>query len=155
MSADVATVSFTRRERQVVQGLADGLTDHEIASRLRLSLATVRRYMTTAKRKVGVTERVALVDRSYGLGLIRSPACEPDTVYLTPQHRELLSLVVKGLSKTQIAVDMRRPPSHVRRATLQLMKALGARTRTHVVTRARQYGLLKTAPRTATGPVGT
>ncbi len=145
MSAGM-TVSFTRREKQVVQCLAEGLTDHEIARRLDLKTGTVRHHITTASRKTGAKGQTQLVACSYTLGLLLLPAPESHTVYVPPQLRELIPLIVQGMSKMQIAVQTNTAPSHIRRGTQRLMQLLHARTRPRLVTRARQHGLLKTAP---------
>ncbi|WP_164551857.1 LuxR C-terminal-related transcriptional regulator [Streptomyces sp. WAC 01529] len=150
MSADAVTVSFTRRGRQVVQGLAEGLTDREIAGRIRLTRATVRHHITVASKLVGVRGQAALVNRSYELGLIRPPAREPVPVYVPPQQKELILLLAQSLTEAQIAAKTRRPPSKIRRNTRHLMTSLQANTRAHLVTRAHQYGLLKAVPRTST-----
>ncbi|WP_030777591.1 LuxR C-terminal-related transcriptional regulator [Streptomyces sp. NRRL S-920] len=155
MSADTVTTSFTRRERQVVQGLAEGLTDHEIARRLNRKTATIRRHITAASKKVGAKGQVGLVNCSYALGLLRPPASEGGAVYVPPQLRELIPLIVQGLSAMKIAEETNRAPSRIHRDTKRLMHILRARTRPHIVTRARQYGLLKAAAPRASATVQT
>ncbi|MGV9883024.1 LuxR C-terminal-related transcriptional regulator [Streptomyces sp. NPDC003006] len=148
MSADTTTASYTRREKQVVQGLAEGLTDHEIAHRLNREVRTVRHHITWAAKKVGAKGQVRLVDCSYSQGLLTPPASEIHTIYVPDQLRELIPLVARGMKGTRIAIETNRAPVHSNRDIRQLMQILRARTRPHLVTRALQYGLLKTAPRT-------
>jgi two-component system, NarL family, nitrate/nitrite response regulator NarL len=52
---------LSRRERDVVQCLAEGLTNREIASRLRLSPHTIKNYLFRIFDKVGVSSRVELL----------------------------------------------------------------------------------------------
>ncbi|MER5301333.1 LuxR C-terminal-related transcriptional regulator [Streptomyces lasiicapitis] len=145
MTVNTATVSFTSREKDVVQGLAEGLTDHAIARRLNRKPSTVRHYIATAMKKVGANRQAALVNYAYDLGLIRPPVREDSTAYVSPQQRELIPLIVRGLTLDQIAAETHTTSARARRDVRRLMKALDAETRAHVVTRARQYGLLKAA----------
>ena len=57
-SAQVVISRLTRREREVLQALADGLNDREIAERLHISTETVRTHMVNILRKLGVDSRL-------------------------------------------------------------------------------------------------
>ncbi|MEV0445980.1 LuxR C-terminal-related transcriptional regulator [Streptomyces spectabilis] len=151
MTVNTSTVSFTSRERQVVQGLAEGLTTRAIARRLNRQLGTVRHHITTAKKKVGAKGQAALVDCSYDLGLIRPPAREHNTVYVPPEQRTLIPLLARSLTNIEIATETKRSPAQVGRNARQLLKTLDAQSRAHLVTRARQHGLRQAARR----PIGT
>jgi DNA-binding NarL/FixJ family response regulator len=52
---------LTPREREVLQGLADGLSDKEIAERLHVSDKTVRAHMASLLDKLGVESRLQAV----------------------------------------------------------------------------------------------
>jgi DNA-binding NarL/FixJ family response regulator len=54
----LALNSLTSREREVLQALADGLSDREIAERLHVSFATVRSHVTSILTKLGATSRL-------------------------------------------------------------------------------------------------
>jgi DNA-binding NarL/FixJ family response regulator len=54
-----ATPGLTRREREVLGLLAEGLTNAQIADRLVISLATVKTYLSTIYTKIGVPSRTA------------------------------------------------------------------------------------------------
>lgn len=143
MSDNSTAVSFTRREFQVVMGLATGKTDHEIARFLGRSKNTVRRYIATAKGKVGAKGQISLIARSYDLGLLQPPAREERTVDLPPQQRALIPLLALNMSKSEIQAELQLSRFKVGMLTRELMQALNARTRPHVMTRARQLGLLQ------------
>jgi DNA-binding NarL/FixJ family response regulator len=64
----------TRREREVLRLLADGLTDRQIASRLMLAQRTAEWHVQRLYRKLGVTHRVEALARAVSLGLLDSPA---------------------------------------------------------------------------------
>ncbi len=49
---------LTAREREVLQALADGLGDREIADRLVLSVDTARRHMANILGKLGADSRL-------------------------------------------------------------------------------------------------
>ncbi|MEU5998973.1 LuxR C-terminal-related transcriptional regulator [Streptomyces sp. NPDC047197] len=136
----------------MVQGLAEGLTDHAIARRLNRKPSTVRHYIATAMKKVGANRQAALVNSPCDLGLIRLPVREDNTAYVSPQQRELIPLIVRGLTLDQFAAETHTTSAQDRKDVRRLMKALDAQTRAHVMTRARKYGLLKAArPPSAAG----
>ena len=62
--------SLTGREFEVLNILAQRMTDHEIAARLHISPGTVRRHTQNIYGKLGVHGRREAVDRAIGLGLL-------------------------------------------------------------------------------------
>jgi len=60
------------REIEVIQLIAEGLTNQEIASRLYLSLNTVKVHTRNIYGKLGVTSRMQAVARAIGLGILPS-----------------------------------------------------------------------------------
>jgi two-component system, NarL family, nitrate/nitrite response regulator NarL len=65
-----AGTSVTKRERQVLRYLAEGLTMRQIASRLNISPRTVETHVEKLYRKLGVRTRVQAVRRGAALHLI-------------------------------------------------------------------------------------
>jgi predicted ATPase/DNA-binding CsgD family transcriptional regulator len=63
---------LTERELEIVNLLADGLPDQEIAQRLSLALETVKWYNKRIYSKLGVNNRTQAVARATGLGLLSS-----------------------------------------------------------------------------------
>jgi two-component system nitrate/nitrite response regulator NarL len=55
---------LTVRERQIVLALSDGLTNKEIAKRLRLAEGTVNVHLHHIYRKLGIANRTALAVRA-------------------------------------------------------------------------------------------
>lgn len=70
---------LSERERTVLQLLAQGLTNPDIADRLAYSLATVRRDTITIYRKLGVSGRVAATAIAIAEGLVTDDAEHPTT----------------------------------------------------------------------------
>jgi DNA-binding NarL/FixJ family response regulator len=64
-SADISVLS--KREQDVVNGVADGLSNREIAHRLKLTEHTVKNYLFRIFDKLGVSSRVEVVLYSFGL----------------------------------------------------------------------------------------
>ncbi len=64
-------LGLSRREQQLVGLIQQGLTNKEMASRLNLSEQTVKNHMHRMLRKVGVADRLAIVEvcRSEGLSV--------------------------------------------------------------------------------------
>jgi DNA-binding NarL/FixJ family response regulator len=68
----IAWRTFSLRERQVLQCVADGLTNAQIADRLYLSESTIKSHLSSSFRKLGVSSRAeaaaAVLDPTHGLG---------------------------------------------------------------------------------------
>jgi len=61
---------LTDREREVMALVAEGLTNHEIASRLIVSPATAKTHVSRAMIKLGARDRAQLVVAAYETGLV-------------------------------------------------------------------------------------
>ena len=57
-STRIAVSQLTRREKEVLQGLAEGLNDRQIAERLHISFETERSHMTNTLTKLGADSRL-------------------------------------------------------------------------------------------------
>jgi DNA-binding NarL/FixJ family response regulator len=62
--------SLTAREREVLQLMAEGLANKQIAMRLSISEHTVKFHLSSLYGKMGVASRTEAVKRGLGLGLI-------------------------------------------------------------------------------------
>lgn len=62
LSNGCTEIRFSRRQRQILQGLLDGLTNGEIAQRAYISEGTVKVYLCHVGRKIGpkYTNRLAM-----------------------------------------------------------------------------------------------
>lgn len=65
---------ITKREREVIALVGEGLRNKQIAARLYISEATVRHSLTTIFEKVGVSNRLGLIIYAYQNGLATLPA---------------------------------------------------------------------------------
>lgn len=80
---------LTRRERQMLQLLVEGLTNREIAERLYLAESTVKRHLSATFRRLGVSSRreaaavVLAAESSFGVSP-SGPAEPPPDVSRTP-----------------------------------------------------------------------
>ena len=66
----IAWTSFSLRERQVLQLVAGGLTNQEIADRLFLSESTVKSHLSSSFRKLGVSSRAAATRSAFEQHLV-------------------------------------------------------------------------------------
>lgn len=64
-------VDLSPRMRQILKGIADGLSDKEIAERIHVSPHTVTKYVSSLKNRLGARNRAALLTHALSMGLIR------------------------------------------------------------------------------------
>ena len=64
-------VSLSGRERQVLQGLARGLTNKQIAEQAEIAATTVRDYVGNLFQKLEAANRTQVVSRAIALGLLQ------------------------------------------------------------------------------------
>jgi DNA-binding NarL/FixJ family response regulator len=69
--AERAVGRLTPRERELIQVLAEGLADKEIAARLHLTVGTVRRHLASIFEKLGVRSRLQALIVAARHGLVR------------------------------------------------------------------------------------
>ncbi len=65
--------SLTKREREIIEVVCEGLKNDEIARRLIISEATVRHHLTSILSKLEVSDRFELALYSYRNGLAKPP----------------------------------------------------------------------------------
>ena len=65
---------LTRREREVLILVAEGLSSSEVARRLFISEATVKTHLARVMAKLGVREKTQAVIAAYQTGLVQPPA---------------------------------------------------------------------------------
>ena len=63
--------SLTRREREIVCLVSEGLRNKQISERLFISEATVSHHLTSAFSKLGVTDRLELAVYAYNQGIVK------------------------------------------------------------------------------------
>ena len=72
--ADAQLEPLTAREREILELLAAGLTNREIAQRLVVSARTVETHVARVTGKLGVNSRARAVARAVALGIVAPPA---------------------------------------------------------------------------------
>lgn len=67
----LTAVALSSREMQVLQGLALGLTNKQIAEQAGIAATTVRDYVGNLCQKLGAANRTQVVTRAMGLGMLQ------------------------------------------------------------------------------------
>ncbi|MET7716308.1 hypothetical protein [Streptomyces sp. NPDC005407] len=144
MTRTVARVILAPRERQVVEGLANGSTLAAVALDLKIREGTAAGYLKLAKHKLyGVSESAAALAVGYATDSITCPELlDPEGLFLPCEQRDLVPLVARGLASAQMATELDRPVVDIRSDGRELMEILRAENRAHLVTRAWQYQIL-------------
>ncbi len=66
-SCVASACALSDRQEQVLRCVFEGLTDKQIARRLRMKLATVRTHMARLRGKLGANNRAGAFQRVWGL----------------------------------------------------------------------------------------
>jgi len=90
----------------------------------------------------GIEEIVAAV-RLAGLGLgLAPPELSGDAPRLTPREEQVLSMIARGETNDQIAVDLKLSPNTIKQHASSAYRKLDAHNRTEAVRRAQFHGLI-------------
>ncbi|MFE6031015.1 helix-turn-helix domain-containing protein [Streptomyces niveus] len=140
----IGRVILAPRERQVVEGLADGSTLATVARNLKIREVTAAGYLRLGKRKLhGVSENAAALAVGYATQAITRPELlDPEGLDLSREQRNLVPLIARGMTTAQMVPELRQPVQIIRRYGRELQQSLSAKNRAHVVTRAWQYQVL-------------
>ena len=69
---------LTEREIAILQALARGLSNEQIAKEMWVARQTVKFHLTNVYRKLGVKSRTEAIHRAYQLGLVERPAADDE-----------------------------------------------------------------------------
>jgi len=95
--------TITDRQRQVIELIAAGCSNEEVASRLGISPRTVESHVAKLYRKLEVRTRVQAVSRAVSLGLIGSYSIIMRSAILETRSEDYMTTArAKGLSEGQM-----------------------------------------------------
>ena len=131
------TEPLSDRERQILECLAEGLTNHEISSQLHLAYQTVKSYNSEIYSKLGVNNRQEAIENASALGLLTTPL---DTSGYSKKHNLPESLTpFVGRKQEIFELDQLLRDSHKRLITILAPGGMG-KTRLAVEFARRQVG---------------
>ncbi|MFE0257277.1 LuxR C-terminal-related transcriptional regulator [Streptomyces sp. NPDC059010] len=144
MTVTIPKIRLAPREREVVEGMADGSTLTEVAADLLIKPGTASGYLKLAKTKLhGMREIEAAIAVGYATNTITHPdALDPDRLTVPKEQLDLVPLIGQGKTSAQIAVELKRGLGVIRCDEQDLLANLGARNRAHAIKRAWQYRIL-------------
>lgn len=145
LSLPIRPISLAARERESLEGVAQGLDVPAVAALLGIAAGTVTSYLKSAKAKLGVRELPSALAVGYATATIPAPPLRDEMLDLPVEQRELIPLLAQGMKPVQIARKLNRNPKDVRQFAADLLVSLGARNYAHVVPLAWEHRLLAAA----------
>ncbi|MDX2757298.1 LuxR C-terminal-related transcriptional regulator [Streptomyces europaeiscabiei] len=144
MPAPDETVSppLSPQEREALLGISQGGTTAETACDMGVSDSTVKTYILRIGGKLGTSERAGMVNLAYRHGHLDVPGPVDCVVELPKEQRTVLAGLAGGKTVEEIAAGTKRPLGDVRKDARRLLRALGASSAAHAVTRGWQFRLL-------------
>jgi DNA-binding NarL/FixJ family response regulator len=106
MAPRVEVSMLSKREQEVVRGVADGLSNREIAKNLGLTEHTVKNYLFRIFDKLGVSSRVEVVLYAFGL---TSPAIANADHEKRPEHASGRSRKSPGAARRNSGENVEKP----------------------------------------------
>ncbi|MFJ4773966.1 DUF6302 family protein [Streptomyces uncialis] len=138
----------TAEVRRTLAATAAGLGTQRIADRDRIPHTLVPDHLATACEVLGATRLPELVATAHLAGLLPTPTVTGEPVTVTDQEETVLLLTLDGLDTRTIAELLGTTRTTVHTLGGALMTRLGAHNPAHLVTRAREAGLLHWRPGT-------
>lgn len=144
MPAPDGTISppLSPQEREALLGISRGRTTAETACDMGVSDSTVKTYILRIGGKLRTSERAGMVDLAYRHGHLDVPMLVDYGVELPEEQRTVLAGLASGKTVEEIAVGAKRVLDDVRKDARRLLRALGASSAAHAVTRGWQFRLL-------------
>lgn len=139
--------SLAPRQLEILDLVADGLTNAEIGSRLGISALTVKKILADTAKRLGTGSRAGMVGACYRWGLM-TPVPLPPGIRLpdlSPGTWALLPLIARGEEAPQIAAALGISQAAAQMRTRALTAAFGVGSRAHLVRAATDAGALTTS----------
>jgi DNA-binding NarL/FixJ family response regulator len=138
------SVTLSPRELEVLDLVADGLSNEEIGARLGIAAATVKATLANAAVKLGTGVRPGMVGAGYRRGLLvaRPLPARVRLPELSVATWAVLPLVARGMSDAGIGAEVGAPPDTVKKRVARLLREFGVSSRAHLVRAAVDAGAL-------------
>ncbi len=143
--APLCDMDLTARDLEYVQLACEGLSNEQIAWRLRVTRQTVQSRFKVVYRKILVSSRTALAAKSARGGWF--PPChvsdKAEVFKPTQRRREVLAYLCEGYSNTEIAVHLNITKETVKSTLADMYTKLNIPGRTILARVAIQLGWVK------------
>jgi integrase/recombinase XerD len=137
-------LTTTPRQAEVLRLLGSGVTRAEAGRALKLKRGTIDSQLFKAARRLNVTAQNELLFKAAKAGWLLPDGALPGYPKPRLSHKQgqVLSLLVRGHSRHQVAAELDMAPTTVRQHLERMRHKLGAKTQAELVAKAVQYGLL-------------
>jgi DNA-binding CsgD family transcriptional regulator len=128
------SVGLSTRESEIVQLIAEGCSNRQIAHRLSIAESTVKSHLSSALGKLGVRSRSEAVSV-----VVKGSLGGGRWAELTPRQTEVLRLVAAGYSNQRIAESLGISPRTVKAHLESVRRRLGVHSRFAAVAAVRRH----------------
>lgn len=136
----------TAREMQVVQCVARGMKNPEIAVELNLAPTTVKQHIARIGVKFGIGDRAGIVGAAIRSGLLRVPVAHQVPDGFDEGLFDVLVRIARGMSNAEIGAELHLSYESVKSRVRRLLKVLGVRNREEAVAAGVACGALRLVP---------
>jgi DNA-binding CsgD family transcriptional regulator len=126
-------VGLSTREAEIVQMLAEGYSNRQIARHLSIAESTVKAYLSSILGKLGVRSRSQAVSV-----VVKGDLGGGRWAELTARQTEVVRLVADGYSNQRIAESLAISPSTVKTHLENIRQRLGVQNRSAAVAAVRR-----------------
>jgi DNA-binding NarL/FixJ family response regulator len=141
---------LSARQAQVLNLVAQGLSDREIGEELHMSAKTASNHVTKIHRKLGVSSRLQAIVEGVSRGIIDWPefnSSATEREELSERERQILQCAATGLSAKQVGRELGITKKTVYNHTVAILRKLGVDSTVNAVRAGVELGIIDVGSR--------